>query len=721
MKSKKGFTLVELLVTIVLLGVVATVIIFNVTNVSKNSKKTEYERFIASIKSSASLYADMNPEAFQDLYINKSFIYITVGDLINSGLVDEKIKNPYTGENAGKDELIKVSLDTTSEALTFEYPIDKKNDTKQEVFMSAINDYIVWGEPYNCMQGIGSYKLALSDEEGNLITDVNKLQNDYHLACSMPTDFTKESDGRFSTTTSGTYDITYTWITESGIKKSYIRKLKVNPKVKPTFKTYFKGEEIYTDFEDLTKGKDIITPEYNSAENKWYYLTYKPYVEGADAETVKFNLKAQAINPEVKSPIYVVGGENNLVQLDDTTTYDAYDGEVQYTLYTIVSGHYDKNYTYDAEGKANMRQELVLPEDYIYELDGTNAHVLNADNQLWTTDKTFRIQDKIGANNTPIYSKFGIKSFEYRLVEDTQEPSKEDSIVDNYMFGKITDNESNRNVDIRLPMDACGKNMRRTYIYFRAINNNGYVGKWTKIYGYLTNQVDLLLLTNSKIGGTNNSTCTDCNSCCKTSGDENCYYCNQKTFIKIKNHTFVILERNKDGYIKAALNEVSRKCVAGSVRQHKTWGIQTCDGYFTGTYEQVTATQSVIIGQSEEILKDIPAEYLKDFKVEGTSVNIGAPTLSDYEKYRQALSTINASVGVWTLTKYTTTGYSTVSNPYNHGNSTSYTNSYYYVKKGAQTNNSYYGACNHVIPIIYLKPIYSCSGNGSKENPYIIL
>ena len=203
MKSKKGFTLVELLVTIVLLGVVATVIIFNVTNVSKNSKKTEYERFIASIKSSASLYADMNPEAFQDLYINKSFIYITVGDLINSGLVDEKIKNPYTGENAGKDELIKVSLDTTSEALTFEYPIDKKNDTKQEVFMSAINDYIVWGEPYNCMQGIGSYRLALSDEEGNLITDVNKLQNDYHLACSMPTDFTKESDGRFSTTTSG--------------------------------------------------------------------------------------------------------------------------------------------------------------------------------------------------------------------------------------------------------------------------------------------------------------------------------------------------------------------------------------------------------------------------------------------------------------------------------------------------------------------------------------
>ncbi len=58
--------------------------------------------------------------------------------------------------------------------------------------MVAINDYVVWGEPYDCMQGLGSYRLALSDEEGNLITDTNTLKNDYHLACSMPNDFEKQ-------------------------------------------------------------------------------------------------------------------------------------------------------------------------------------------------------------------------------------------------------------------------------------------------------------------------------------------------------------------------------------------------------------------------------------------------------------------------------------------------------------------------------------------------
>ncbi len=67
----------------------------------------------------------MNPEAFQDLYVNKAFIYVTVGNLIDSGLVDEKIKNPYTNEKVKRDEIVKASLDTTTAALTFEYPIDK--------------------------------------------------------------------------------------------------------------------------------------------------------------------------------------------------------------------------------------------------------------------------------------------------------------------------------------------------------------------------------------------------------------------------------------------------------------------------------------------------------------------------------------------------------------------------------------------------------------------
>ena len=40
-KNSKGFTLIELIVTIILLGIVATVIIFNVSQISKNSLEKE--------------------------------------------------------------------------------------------------------------------------------------------------------------------------------------------------------------------------------------------------------------------------------------------------------------------------------------------------------------------------------------------------------------------------------------------------------------------------------------------------------------------------------------------------------------------------------------------------------------------------------------------------------------------------------------------------------
>ena len=707
MKKKNGFTLVELLVTIVLLGVVTTVIIFNVTNISKNSKKTEYERFVASVKSSASVYADMNPEAFQDLYVNKAFIYVTVGNLIDSGLVDEKIKNPYTNEKIKRDELVKASLDTTTAALTFEYPIDKARDTKTEVVMVAISDYVVWGEPYDCMQGLGSYRLALSDEEGNLITDTNTLKNDYHLACSMPNDFEKTSDNRYKTSESGNYDVTYTWLTNSGVKKSFTRTLRVNSKVTPAFKTYYDGVETNYDFDDLNNGKMWATPEYVASENRWKHLTYKPYIEGADEESTSYNIKVQSKDP-LGQEIYVAGSANNLIS-DFSTVYDAYDGNVLYTLKTIVRGHYDKNYSYDAEGKYNMRQKLVLPKQYI------SGYSTN-----WTTDKTYTIADKIGTNNTAVYSKFGIAKFEYRLANEGTEMN--DSIINDarYTFNKIANSNTIKNIDVRYPSDECKGKLQYTYVYIRPINNNGFKGDWVKVDGYLTNQVDMLVLTNMKTGGTNGTICTDCNSCCKAEGGETCYYCNRKFFINLRGHNFVILERDNQGNLFSALNAVTTKCVSGSVTRLEKWGLQTCDGYFTGTYNQTTATEKYIEAEAANLISDIPSSYFESYTIEGHTVKIGTFTADQFKKYSNAIFE-NANTNLWTITKYSEVKQSFVSDPYAHGNSTTYSNSYYYIQKGSNITQSYYGGCNQVKPAVKFGKIYTCGGNGTANNPYTII
>lgn len=708
MKKKTGFTLVELLVTIVLLGIVTAVIIFNVVTVSKDSKKTEYERFVASVKSSASVYADMNPEAFQDLYVNKSFIYITVGNLIDSGLVDEKLKNPYTDEKIKRDEIVKASLDTTTAALTFDYPIDKDKNTKTEVFMVAINDYVVWGEPYDCMQGLGSYRLALSDEEGNLITDVNTLKNEYHLACSMPDSFAKTSDNTYSTTESGNYDVTYTWLTKSGVKKSFTRILRVNPKVTPTFRTYYDGVETHYDFDDLNNGKMWATPEYVESENRWKYLTYKPYIEGADEESTSYNIKAQSKDP-LGQEFYVAGGENSYVT-DFTTRYDAYDGNVLYTIKTIVKGHYDKNYSYDAEGKFNMRQKLILPKQYI---TGNSTN--------WTTDKTYTIADKVGTNNTPIYSKFGITRFEYRLANAGTDMNN--SVVNDarFTFNKTVNNNTVKNIDVRYPYDECKGGLQYTYVYVRPINSNGFVGEWVRVDAYLTNQVDLLVLNNMKTGGSAGGVCTDCNSCCKSEGGESCYYCNKKLYINLKGHNFVILERYQNGSLLSALNAVTSTCVNGSVTKVESWGIQTCDGYFTGTYNQVTATQEEIVKEAGNLISDIPeASYLESFIVEGQNVMIGTFTVDQFRKYTNAIFE-SENINLWTVSKYSEVKQSFVSDPYAHGNSTTYSNSYYYIQKGSTTTQSYYGACNKVKPVVKFKTLYTCGGNGTASSPYTII
>lgn len=697
MKKKRGFTLVELLVTIVLLGVVATIIIFNVTNVSKNSKKTDYERFVASIKSSASVYADMNPETFQDLYQNKAFVYITVGELIDSGLTDEKLKNPYTDEYVKRDELVKVSLDTTTAALTFEYPIDKSKENK-ETFMVAINDYVVWGEPYDCMQGLGTYNLALSDEEGNLITNVNTLKSEYHLACSMPGDFEKTQDNKYFTTKAGTYDITYTWLTKSGIKKSFTRTLKVNAKVQPGFKTYYDDVETNYDFDDLENGKMWATPEYIAAENRWKYLTYKPYIEGADEETTVYNIKAQSKDP-VGSEFYVVGSENNYVN-DFKTRYDAYDGNVLYTVKTIIRGHYDKEYSYDAEGKYNIRQKLVIPKEYV---EGTSTN--------WTLSKDFTVKNSVGAKNLEIYSKFGIDKFEYRLVPEDSTLGNDALNDSRYTFDKVKGSDTKKIIDVRNPSEECKKELRYMYVYMRAINKNGYIGDWVKLDGYLTNQVDLLVLTDS-------NSCTDCNKCCKDQSSGACYYCSGKKYVNINGYNFVIIERLKDGTLKAAYDGVSTKCVYGSQTSKGVWGIQTCDGYFRANYTVTRAVATNIIKAAAETIKGVDKSYLKTINFGGYSGNVGTLTTDDFYKYKNALLD---SKRYWTVTAHYSTKKVYVDDPFAHGDSTTVSESYFYVVSGNTTTTAYYGACNYVKPLVNLNTIYTCSGDGTKENPYKIL
>ncbi len=60
--NKKGFTLVELIVTITILGVVTLIALPGITAIQKNLNNRKYELFKNSIESTAKLYVDSRSE-----------------------------------------------------------------------------------------------------------------------------------------------------------------------------------------------------------------------------------------------------------------------------------------------------------------------------------------------------------------------------------------------------------------------------------------------------------------------------------------------------------------------------------------------------------------------------------------------------------------------------------------------------------------------------------
>ena len=687
-RHKLGFTLVELLVTIILLGVVGAIVIYNMTSVTSTSKEADYERFIAAVKSAASVYADQYPDVFKALYEDKAFIYFEVGDLINRGLLDENLENPYKEEKIGKNEQIKANLDSTTGYLNFEYPVD---GNEEESFLVALSDYVVWGEPYDCMEGVGSYKLALSDEKGNLIMlDDEETIKKYNFSCSLPSNFTDYYEvvngvttnnviGK-STKTAGNYEITYKWVTESGTSKSATRVLRVLPKVTPTFKTNYEY--------DFSAGNWFV-PSYDSTTKTWKYLTYTPYIEGADMDSTKFRIYKQGNNP-VSSKVEVTDGWST-----EYTERPVDDGDKTYFIETIVSGHHYKDYTYIAEGSEVIKSELVIPEEFI-----------TGGNTTWTTNKTFSISD--------VYSPVGVVEYEYAVASGVKNMSKDLAIESTHVFDR-TKGITTKNIDI-LDSTCLNKLYEYQYVYFRAINEDGYAGAWSaSTVANLTNHL-------AKLVNTDSTGCTSCNSCCLPTSNGSCYYCNKTKYVSYGGKKFILLDKDKNNNIVATFDGISGNKVIPTSYRSSTWSIVTCDGTFSKNYRYSSPVLKNITDEANKFLNALPKDYDQylNYKAWSNSYSayVGTVNRTMFNKYGKAL---HDSHPYWTTDTYSSGFTIYVDTPYAHGNSTTKYNTYFYSIVGGNISTAYAGSSAYVKPLVeFNDSIYVCGGTGTSDRPYVV-
>ncbi len=124
MKNKKGFTLTEILVVIVLLVVVTGSTIFGIDEISKQSREKRLKELIKDIERATDVYFSDN-DVYNDALLNGGIenrctrLYI----LQNEGLIDMDLINPVTNKRIPGNLCVYSTLDEDG-VITHTFSID---------------------------------------------------------------------------------------------------------------------------------------------------------------------------------------------------------------------------------------------------------------------------------------------------------------------------------------------------------------------------------------------------------------------------------------------------------------------------------------------------------------------------------------------------------------------------------------------------------------------
>ena len=118
---KKGFTLVELMAVIILLGALSLVAVPAVNHYIESSREKSYEATVSKLKEAATnWYMEYGGSISWTNSGDKKTYELQLATIKNSEfLTNEDIKNPKTGENL--DGCFLISKDNTTERVTYQF------------------------------------------------------------------------------------------------------------------------------------------------------------------------------------------------------------------------------------------------------------------------------------------------------------------------------------------------------------------------------------------------------------------------------------------------------------------------------------------------------------------------------------------------------------------------------------------------------------------------
>ena len=212
--NEKGFTLIEVIVSIALLAFIGVAVGISLNRTLKDNAVTNYNEFVEKVKSASMLYVNNTPDVINGLN-EDSFKVIKVKELIDNGYIKDNLKNPDTGEKINPDDKVKISYNSDNE-LTIEYPYTNDNT---EPYLYTLNYTTTYGNAENdiCYQGLNTPSLQLINKDG---TKVHDLVENKTIKAYME-DGTECTNTKINASKIGTYKIRYDYTTdESDISSS---------------------------------------------------------------------------------------------------------------------------------------------------------------------------------------------------------------------------------------------------------------------------------------------------------------------------------------------------------------------------------------------------------------------------------------------------------------------------------------------------------------------
>lgn len=112
MRKSKGFTLVELLGIIAIIGAVLAFVTPSIIGMLKKDDEKEYQRFLNDIFLATETYVGLHIENYPELSNIGGTSTISMNDLIENGYVKTTMINPKTKERIHPSDQITIKIET---------------------------------------------------------------------------------------------------------------------------------------------------------------------------------------------------------------------------------------------------------------------------------------------------------------------------------------------------------------------------------------------------------------------------------------------------------------------------------------------------------------------------------------------------------------------------------------------------------------------------------